>query len=251
MRRYVLPAHITAKGRHTLSGKDFHYLCRVLRSTPGQAFDAVDGRGDVCRCTVLDVGRDSCTVEIAGMAPVPPDGARITLYQALPKGRKLDQIIRQTTEAGVTRIVPFSSAFCVADTVSGKRLAGKLERWHAVAREAVQQSGRLCLPQVEPPITLEQIPSVADADTVGLLFHQQPLEQQTLHGYLKRSPRHVMIVIGAEGGFSPDEVEFLRSRRGFMPVHLGTTVLRCETAALYAVAAVQTILRESEAWLRN
>lgn len=251
MRRYVLPAHITAEGRHTLSGKDFHYLCRVLRSTPGHAFDAVDCRGAACRCTVLNVGRKSCTVEVTGMASEAPGGTRITLYQALPKGRKLDQIIRQATEAGVARIVPFSSAYCVAEAVAGKRLAGKLERWHAIAREAVQQSGRPWLPEVEPPIRLEQIPAVAGADSVGLFFHQEPLEQQTLHGYLKRSPRHVMIVIGAEGGFSPDEIEFLRSRRGFVPVHLGTTVLRSETAALYAVAAVQTILREIEAWVRN
>ncbi len=260
MRHFVLPPEYTAFGRHTISGESFHYLCRVRRYAVGEAFDATDGRGGVYRCSVLELTDNSCTIEVAaasagrtaaGDARAPQQSVSITLFQALPKGRKLEQIIRQTTETGVAHIVPFSSRFCVAEAVSGQRLHAKLQRWRAIARQAVQQCGSTLVPAVEAPIELEQIPLVGDAFDLGLLFHQQPLAQQTLHGYLERGPQRVAIVIGAEGGLADEEIDFLCRDRGFHPAHLGPTVLRCETAALYAVAAVQTILREIEHWSRR
>ena len=255
MRCFVLPPDCAVVGRHALSGSNFHYLCRVRRYTVGSTFDATDGSGSFYRCTVAKMRRGRCDIEVAAAAQAEISGdsetARITLYQALPKGRKLEQIIRQATEAGTARIVPFSSRFCVAERTGGQRLQVKLDRWHSIAREAVQQSGRAIVPKIDEPISLEQIPPVGDPGEVGLLFHQQPLEQQSLHGYLRPGPQRVAIVIGAEGGFSPAEVEFMCNRRGYRSVHLGPAVLRTETAALYALAAVQTILREISAWSRS
>lgn len=284
MRCFVLPSDCAGHGRHKLIGSSFHYLCRVRRYRTGATFPATDGAGTVYQCTIRAVARDFCIIEIVpepdaaqatpDVAPTGSDAAQarhlpaaravprgersvqITLYQALPKGRKLDQIIRQATEAGVSRIVPFTSRNCVADTPDPRRLNGKLDRWRAIAREAVQQSGRTAVPHIDVPISLQQIsgvPSAAGASgsAVGLLFHQQPLAQQTLHEYLRPSPSSVLIVIGAEGGFTESEVEYLCSQRGFRPAYLGAAVLRTETASLYAVAAVQTILGEIEAWNRS
>ena len=260
MRHFVLPPEYTAFGRHTLSGENFHYLCRVRRYAAGDLFDATDGSGGVYRCSVLELTDSSCTIEVAaasagrtvtGDARAPQQTVTITLFQALPKGRKLEQIIRQTTETGVARIVPFSSRFCVAEAVSGQRLYAKLQRWRTIARQAVQQCGSTLVPAIEAPIELEQIPAVGGAFDLGLLFHQQPLAQQTLHGYLEHGPQRVAIVIGAEGGLADEEIDFLCRARGFHPAHLGPTVLRSETAALYAVAAVQTIVREIETWSKS
>lgn len=274
MRCFVLPPDCARNGRHTLSGAEFHYLCRVRRYRAGATFPATDGAGTAYRCTVVQVERGHCEIDVephaAGASPAQlPEGAavaadalaatratavQVTLYQALPKGRKLDQVIRQAAEAGVTHIAPFNSRNCVAEAPDARRLERRLERWRTIAREAVQQSGRTMVPQIDAPITLQQIPDIraaARGSAVGLLFHQAPLAQQTLHEYLRPGPNSVLIVIGAEGGFTPSEVEYLRSERGFQPAFLGPTVLRTETASLYAVAAVQTILREIDAWNRS
>jgi 16S rRNA (uracil1498-N3)-methyltransferase len=85
---------------------------------------------------------------------------------------------------------------------------------------------------------------------LGLLFHQSPLEQASLHRYLSINPEIVALAIGPEGGFSPAEVRrFLAA--GFQPLTIGDTVLRTETAALYGTAAVRIILLESAWWLPN
>jgi 16S rRNA (uracil1498-N3)-methyltransferase len=81
----------------------------------------------------------------------------------------------------------------------------------------------------------------------GLFFHQHPLEQSALHRYLSHYPSDVAVAIGPEGGFSDAEIELLRSA-GFSPVYLHTNILRGETAAVYALGAVQTILTERRFW---
>ena len=281
MRCFVLPSDCVQHGRHKLTGSHFHYLCRVRRYRAGATFAATDGNGTRYRCKVLEVNPRHCIIETdpdpavdhvptaaapaadrlsasleapsPAAARVSPDAGavHVTLYQALPKGRKLDQIIRQATEAGVSHIVPFTSRNCVAEPPDARRLQAKVDRWRAIAREAVQQSGRTVVPQIDAPIALQQFPDLRPGSAVGLLFHQEPLAQQTLHEYLRPGPSSVLIAVGAEGGFTRPEVEYLCTERGFQPAFLGATVLRTETAALYAVAAVQTILREIEAWNRS
>jgi 16S rRNA (uracil1498-N3)-methyltransferase len=82
---------------------------------------------------------------------------------------------------------------------------------------------------------------------LGLLFHHLPLANESLHRYLKTSPGAIALVIGPEGGFSPAEAErFLAA--GFKPFTIGNTVLRTETAALYAAAAVRVLLLERDTW---
>ena len=250
MRRFVLPPDCTGEGLYTLTGKPFHHICRVRRSKAGARLDAVDGQGRHFLVVFRDIGPRSCRVElVAGdVRPAEEAGPRIVLFQGLPKGRKLDQIIRQCTEAGVAEIVPFTSRNTVAESITGARAEAKLGRWTSIAREAVQQSGRPTVPIIRAPIDFSEIPAVGGIDELGLVFHQDPLEYESLHGYLKSSPSKIAVVIGGEGGFTPSEVDIMVRDRGYRLGYLGPTVLRTETAAIYVVAAVQTILREIEAW---
>jgi 16S rRNA (uracil1498-N3)-methyltransferase len=84
-------------------------------------------------------------------------------------------------------------------------------------------------------------------DEVRLFFHQDREGSDTLHRYLSKTPKIITLVVGPEGGLSPEEVQLLR-KRGFVPITVGRTVLRAETAALYAVAAVQIVIDERDAW---
>lgn len=249
MRTLVLPPECSGEGRHRLTGKPFHHLCHVRRTALGARFDAIDEDGGRYEVVLVAVHEASCDIDVVPVSPRhDPALPRLVLYQGLPKGRKLDQIIRQCTEAGVDEIRPFFSRYTVVETRGNERDARKRERWAAVAREAVQQSGRATIPRVFEPVSLDAIASVREPDSIGLLFHEAPLAQASLHEYLTGSPQTVAMVVGGEGGLAPAEVDFLTGEAGYRPVCLGPTVLRTETAAIYALAAVRTILREKPTW---
>jgi 16S rRNA (uracil1498-N3)-methyltransferase len=99
--------------------------------------------------------------------------------------------------------------------------------------------------EVTPPAKLTDLHPVPGA--VSLFLHTEPIAFHTLHGYLDRVPERVELAIGPEGGFSPSEVTLL-TERGFRPLHLGQRVLRTESAALFALGAVQILIQERHSW---
>jgi 16S rRNA (uracil1498-N3)-methyltransferase len=190
-------------------------------------------------------GRD-CVVDLRPEPSPAPAGEsfRITLLQCLPKGRKIDLIVRQATEAGVARIITLVSDHCVVRAGDDDARTARLAR---VAREAVQQSGAARVPQIEGPRELASIARAGQDWGTALFFHERRLETAPLHLQLAGAAGDVTLLIGPEGGLSDPEVERLRGA-GFMPAWLGSTVLRVETAAVYALGAVTTILQEKDAW---
>ncbi|MGA2477649.1 MAG: RsmE family RNA methyltransferase [Spirochaetia bacterium] len=247
MRQFLLPRWYAGEPRITLVGEDFHYLARVLRMREGGECPAVDAHGARYRMRLLRVGRSECEMELsaehAGDAPL-PDAPQITLLQCLPKGRKIDLIVRQATEAGVLRIIPLFSENSVVRPGQDDARRQRLVR---IAREALQQSGNARLPEIEEPRSLASIAGGGADWGTALLFHEQPVSTASLHRLLAPRPRAVSMIIGPEGGLSGGEVELLCAA-GFQLVHLGGNVLRVETAALYALGAVKTILQERDEW---
>jgi 16S rRNA (uracil1498-N3)-methyltransferase len=232
-----------------LRGRDFHYLVRVLRLAVGERFQARDAGGAPRACRIASIGADFLRLRLEPPEAEEPGGPQVVLIQALPKGRKMDLIVRQATEAGVREIRPVFSRYSLPRLEDPMDRARRRERWLRLAREAAQQSGGLLLPSIAEPAglqeTLERERSEGEA---RLIFHQDRLEAQSLHAALAGSPRWVSLLIGPEGGFAEEEVALARGR-GFLPIALGQRVWRTETAALYAVAAVQSILEEREAWI--
>jgi 16S rRNA (uracil1498-N3)-methyltransferase len=211
----------------------------------GDVLDAVDSGGARFEMRIVRVGREECDVRI--VPALPPGGprprdVRLTLLQCLPKGRKIDLIVRQATESGVARIVLLASEHAVARPGADD---GRVARLIRVAREALQQSGTPMLPEIEGP---RPFASIEGADWgMPLLFHEKPVNGESLHALLAGGPREVSLLVGPEGGLSEAEVS-LALASGFHPVHFATGVLRVETAATYALGAVQTILQERDAW---
>jgi 16S rRNA (uracil1498-N3)-methyltransferase len=269
-----------------LSGKDYHYLVRVRRLRPGAVFNAVEPGGAGIRVLVRSVDGGvllgecleteetppSPRPDAAVLSPNPGNAAALpplVLFQALPKGTKMDLIVRQAVEGGVAAVVPFASAYSVPRMESPGGGPGRLERWRRIVREARQQSGSAVATAVEPPRTFDAVLTFwgklrkQHERPVGLLLHPQmeiwrilseaagdPLENGSFHGYLEDKPGLVVIAVGPEGGFSPPELTCF-VKEGFKPVSLGNTVLRAETAAVYATAAIRIILLESESWIHR
>lgn len=249
MRVFILPQDPPFGRFIDLTGKDHHYLSRVRRVKVGDQFPGSDSRGGRWLCTVVRIGPSSLRLRLEQAPPVAGEQPRsIHLIQCLPKGTKMDLIVRQATEAGVQKVIPVFSRF--SQVRFGEEAEKKLERWRRIARQAVQQSGAAGPPDIEAPGELESLIRGLDevpSGEVRLFFHQDRAGADTLHRCLSKSVKIVTLVVGPEGGLSPEEADLLR-RKSFVPITVGHTVLRTETAALYAIAAVQIVLHERNAW---
>lgn len=255
MRLFLLPATFDKSSSLVLTGKDFNYLIKALRLRKGQELMGRDRDGGLWNLRIEKVDRASCilsaspteeleekTDALPQMRPLKP----IVLYQCLPKGRKADEIIKKATEAGVRDIVLVKSRNCVAD-LEGKE-ASRLERYDAIVTEAIQQSGSVVPTKVHGVLPFKDIPSdfarrFEDLPHLGLVLHQVMLSenQSDLFSCLRGFDGTVAIVVGPEGGLEEEECSLLLSG-GFKAVTLKTNILRCETASIYAIGAVQTIL---------
>jgi 16S rRNA (uracil1498-N3)-methyltransferase len=251
MRVFILPKDPPFEQFIDLTGEDYHYLARVRRVKVGERFPGSDSRGGRWLCTVVCIAPSTLRLRLEEAASVAgPEQQSIQLIQCLPKATKMDLIVRQATEAGVRRVIPVFSRYSQVGLGGLREAEKKLERWRRIARQAVQQSGAPRPPDIEAPRELESLleglNQVEDGE-VRLFFHQDREGADTLHRCLSKSVKIITLVVGPEGGMSREEVELLRTK-SFVPITVGHTVLRTETAALYAIAAVQIVMHERNAW---
>ena len=258
MKNFILQTQPVEGGIIRLYEKDYHYLVRVRRLRSGMSFNAILPGGPKTTVRILST-KDNILIgqcieeEETQPGKLPPGSLlpEIALFQGLPRGAKMDLIVRQAAEAGVSVIAPFNGEY--SQGVPAKDSGEKIKRWERIIKEARQQSGSITETIVMPPCSfdalLEYWGSLREKynHPLGLVLHQEPLEKGTLHGYLRNDPDFVVLAVGPEGGFSPGELtQFIET--DFRPLLMGNTILRTETAALYGIAAIRTILLESEAW---
>jgi len=242
-----------------LEGNDYHYLVRVRRLAAGEFFPAILPSGKETLVQILSVDSKALigkcsSPTVSAQKPAPEKKLpSIILFQALPKGDKMDLIVRQAAEGGITEIVPFASEFSVAKTGADGQ---KFSRWERIIREARQQSGSKIATSIRRPASgknmktdelFEYWAKLKESGAEGLFFHQQGLENESLHSYLDSIGSVVVLAVGPEGGFSDSEAA-LFLEKGFKPVTIGDAVLRTETAALYCAAAVKILLLERDSW---
>lgn len=266
MRQLVLPGDRSGDLRYTLDAKTSRYLLKVLRLARGDGFPAIDGAGHAYSCAIEEDAPGAAVIALApasdsaasaASAASAPEAAasipRIALIQCLPKGPKLDLIIRQAVEAGVEAIFPLQTRYCVVRERGEKEIADKLERRRAIVREALQQSGSAVRTRILPVSTIAALQAALAAEGFApetsrcLMFHERPLAEKSLHEYCAGEPRPTALLVGPEGGFALEETEAFAAM-GFRAVHFDGAILRTETAALYAIAAVKTILMERTSW---
>ena len=253
MRQFLLPEHFNNKKDNIvrITGQKYHYLVSVLRLKKGDKFHGCNKSGGNFQLTIQDIESDYLTLSVIENNFKKIDiNTTITLYQCLPKGRKMDLIIRQATETGIKKIVPIISTNTIVKLENKKQMEKKANRWKKISIEALQQSGAGKLPEIDEITNLPNI--IADKQDLGIFFHQIDLGGKTLHAYLqnrleKGNLNNINIVIGPEGGLTEDEIKIL-IKSGFYPAYLGNTVLRVETAAIFAIAAVKILLLEQEKW---
>lgn len=227
----------------TLRSDQRHYLRRVLRLGEGDRFLAQDGKGQQWLAVILPLLERAEVIESIKVDVVSSPSLR--LIAALPKGNSFDQVVRQTTELGVSHIYPV-----ISDRTLLRPKGNKLERWRRIATEASEQSERLITPEIAPPISFQQLFQQENweglcyicatrQNAAHLLFEvQKALSLEEDHENLPS----VNLMIGPEGGWTSEEIT-VAIQHGYKVVSLGSAILRATTASITALSLV-TAARE-------
>ncbi len=221
-----------------ITGDTARQIQRVLRLKDGDSMCLLDGCGTEFDARIIALSGGSVTARILGSRRCEGEPKlRLTLAVCLPKGDKIELIVQKCTELGISELIVVSSRRTVA-RIPAEKAETKLARWRKIAREAAEQCGRAAAPGVEG------ILSVAD---VAELIPTVPLTLVACEGRDTPPLKHIlrqnaeagslMVVVGPEGGLTEDETRTI-VEAGAAPVSLGTRILRCETAAIAACAAV-------------
>lgn len=215
-----------------ITGPDARHIGLALRMRVGDPL-TVCAYGKDYQCRIRSISPEEVHLEMisAALCAAEPSVA-ITLYQAMPKADKLEQIIQKSVELGAVRIVPVLTRRCIARP-KPQEFQKKQQRLQKIAVSAAKQTGRGMIPQVDKLYTFEQMcDEICQADCAVLLyenggvrFGEVPLEKV----------QSVALIVGSEGGFDPEEAQQL-VQNGAVAVWLGERILRCETAPLAALS---------------
>lgn len=240
MPRFFLRSERISDGHVSIIGEDAHHIARSLRMAVGDEITVCDMQGNEYDCKIESFDEDRevvCSISASKVSENEPE-IFVTLFQALPKGDKLDTIIQKAVECGVSKIVPFQSERCIV-RIKNDAEARKTDRRRRISEEAAKQCGRSVIPEVSESVGFDEMISMASASELFMFCYEGDGTQQLgriLEGY-EKMPQSVSIVIGSEGGFSIDEVERAK-QKGAVLTGLGKRILRTETASGFVLACL-------------
>lgn len=277
MRQFISSEFPDKKGFLRIYGKDFRYLRQVLRLKSGDMLAVRFSDGTLRNTTVCKIDENSreILVQVCGnpektgnscddditrgtkaqeIQKSLPD-TEYFLFQYIAKPVKMEQIIRQATECGVKFVIPVSGEFSQKQNVLSMQHSKK-ERLERIVREARQQSGSPVETEILEPLTTEEAVLFWKKSTSSLSAEEKNVAvalwersektvslKEIFDSEKNKKVKKIAIAVGCEGGISPEEIDALISA-GFYAVHFPGNILRCETAALYGIAAVQSALNQ-------
>lgn len=243
-RFYIPPGqwHLTSLA---LTGDEARHCAQVMRKEAGQEVVVFNGAGAWARAEIRHSGKDRVELRAVEHSVTPEPAVSITLLQSIPKGSNMDLIIEKSVELGVNAIVPVFSDRTVV-RLDGKDAVKKQEKWQRLAVEASKQCGQNWLPQVSVPVSFEaawrQLPA-QDLKLIAAIQEDSRSFKDTLAAVYaqkgRENIRSVLMAIGPEGDFTPEEYAAARGAHSCLPVSLGSIILRVETAAMYCLSVLR------------
>ncbi len=225
-------------GTVTLTGENASHISLSLRMRIGETITVCDSSNQFDYvCEICGITKDGVTARIitSGQNNSEPDVC-VTLFQALPKGDKMELVIQKSVELGVHEIVPVITDRCVSRP-DEKSLARKLGRWNKISLEAAMQSGRGRVPRVSEPVSFEDAVSRIRQADIGFLCYEKQ-QGSSLNSIISNKNAHsIAFFVGPEGGISEHDAEYARDR-GVTLVGLGERILRTETAPLCVLSGI-------------
>jgi 16S rRNA (uracil1498-N3)-methyltransferase len=226
----------------TLRGPEAHHARDVLRLKRGQRAVLFNGQGREITAEIVDVAKGEVRLRKLHEGETPPLRCRITLGQAIPKGKNMELIVQKAVEIGAAEIGPLISERTIVD-LDKKEAEQKQAKWQQIAIEAAKQCGQNWLPQVHTPQKPKEFFShvgVFDLHLIGSLQPDAIHLKKILADYAEQHrdrPRSILMMVGPEGDFTPAELALAKSH-GCQPITLGPIILRVETAAIYCLSVL-------------
>lgn len=221
-----------------IRGEDAHHISRALRMAEGEKIEACDMQKTVYLCELTGFSEKEVFARVIEETVATSEPKyKLRLFQALPKGDKMETIIQKTTECGVSEIIPFRSERCVVK-LDSKDAEKKRERWQKIAESGAKQSGRGIIPAICPVMNFEDAVKGALESSLTIFCNEREKET-TLKNALQKNQidKDIAIIIGSEGGFSEREEEYI-IKKGAISVTLGNRILRCETAPTFVLSCI-------------
>ena len=220
-----------------MEGQAAHQVTHVLRLQRGATLHVFDGAGNEYHAQLTETGRNSIELDIGEPFPGMPESTlSITLAQGIARHDRMDLILKKAVELGVSAIQPLWMQRSQSH-LKGERLAKRRQHWQGIVISACEQCGRSTLPDLKAPDSLANWIQEPPAAGTGLML--QPDSELTL-AEVPPPDGKIILLVGPEGGLAPGE-QTMATKAGFTGVQLGPRILRTETAALAAVAGMQTL----------
>ena len=248
MQQIFTEQEMTVGGIVTVTGEDARHLAMVLRMKPGElvrvstAADPLKGISQAesrsFLCEITELSKEQVTLVVREEMDSTELFNRIYLFQALPKGDRMETVIEKAVELGVSEIIPVEMKYCVV-RLDEKKKQAKMRRYQAIAQSAAKQSKRSVIPRVCPPVPFAKALEMAAQCDVRLLPYEcQEGMEATNRALSEIAPgKSISIMIGPEGGFAEEEIAAAR-QMDMRLISLGKRILRTDTAAIAAAAMV-------------
>ena len=222
-------------GKFIISGQDAHHLTKVVRLRLGERIRVSVAGGDNYICQVSDYLDKDLEVTVVEKVPSTELPNKIYLFQAIPKGDRMETIIEKCVELGAYEIIPVEMKNCIVK-LDNKKKKSKVERYQAIAKSAAEQSKRSIIPNVHAVMSFKEAFEYAKTLDVLLLSYESKNGMQDTFDMLEdlRAGQSIGVFIGPEGGFSSDEIELVED--SVKLISLGHRILRTDTAAICSLS---------------
>ena len=240
-RFYCPPENITTDRAAIRDHQQINHIRKVLRLKLQDKIQIFDGEGNESQGLIQEMNKDDIKIKIQHKSFVKKTSPAISIAVALPKNVKMDYIVEKLTELGADKIMPMLTKRTIVNLdVQAKK--DKVARWRKIAINASEQSQRSYLPQVAEIEPMQKVlkaqPTVYDLRLIPTLYDKR----KKLKEALKNSYKNILVLIGPEGDFTPQEVKGAQDA-GFMAVDFGDTVLKVDTACIYIISILKYVCR--------
>jgi len=236
MPRFFIDKGMVNGNEVVIDGFDALHISRSLRMKVGEEIVLCDAEGEDMECRIAKITDLEVTCDIVEKKECEAEPKiEVVLYQCLPKGDKLESVVKKATELGVSRVVPVLSTRCISRP-DGKSFAKRAERLKKIALEAAMQSGRGRIPEISDMMDFKGCIKEATESDLAIIMYEKNGESfsKVLEDF---SGKRIAVIVGSEGGFEEREAEYAVSS-GVKAVNLGKRILRTETAPICALSVI-------------
>jgi 16S rRNA (uracil1498-N3)-methyltransferase len=233
-------------GRIRVTGEDAYHLGRAIRLKAGEKIRVSTDAERNFICEAVSFDSDALTLQILEESEDTEPANRIILFQAIPKGSRMETVIEKAVELGASEIIPVDMKYCVV-RLDEKKKASRVQRWQKIADGAARQSKRSQMPKVGPVLSFREAADQLQSLDISLVPYENAQgAAYTMELLRKIKPgQSVGILIGPEGGFAPEEIDYLRDSKKAEVISLGHRILRTDTAAIATMTLVMMASEEA------